>query len=87
MFYSYVVAIFVCRYNSLMLMPLCLERVASLLLVLRPSQLWSLYSLTRMSCPAWLALSPSLWPRGAPHLSRGVSWYLFCGTNRYNNNS
>ena len=50
-FNSYVVAIFVCRYNSLMLIPLCLERVASLLRVLSPSQLWSLYSLTFKSWP------------------------------------
>ena len=57
---TYVVAILVCRYSSLMLIPLCLDNVASLLLVLSPSQDWSLNSLLFMSCPAAAARSVTM---------------------------
>ncbi len=47
----------VCRYSSLMFMPLCLDSVGSLDLVLSPSQLWSLNSRFFRSWPYWTASS------------------------------
>ena len=47
----------VCRYSSLMLMPLWRERVASRDRVFRPSQLWSLNSRFRRSWPSSAARS------------------------------
>ncbi len=52
-----VVAILVCRYSSLMLMPLCLDSVGSLDLVFKPIQLWSLNSRFFRSCPMCTACS------------------------------
>ena len=47
----------VCRYSSLMLMPLWRERGASRERVFSPSQLWSLNSRFRRSCPSSAARS------------------------------
>ena len=55
-----VCAIFVWRYSSLMLIPLCLDNVGSRERVFSPNQLWSLNScFFRKSCP--LVTACSIW--------------------------
>lgn len=60
----------VCRERSPMSIPLCLERVASLLLVFRPSQLWSLNWIFFRSCPLPVASSKT---QTKIHLRRLIS--------------